>query len=89
MFKNLNMTIPKQTKKVIHLTIKDGDQHSYYGSVACIYEHHTEAEIGIKYSSLRNYGISETHPYENQKVIIRQGRLLTKEKKEKKEQNGL
>ncbi|MBR5034149.1 MAG: hypothetical protein IKX71_02475 [Bacteroidales bacterium] len=79
------MSTPKQTKKVIHLTIKDGDQHSYYGSVACIFEHFSEDEIGIKYRSLRNYVISETHPYENQKVIIRQGRLLTKEKKEKME----
>ena len=71
----------KFEKKVIHLTIKEGDQHSYYGSVACIYDHHTVDEIGIKYSSLRNYGITENKPYENQKVIIRQGKLLTKDKK--------
>ena len=75
-----NMTKEKFEKKVVHLTIKDGDRHSYYGSVACIYDHFTEEEIGIKYSSLRNYGISEDKPYENQKVIIRQGRLLTKDR---------
>ena len=79
------MSKTKFEKKVIHLTIKGGDQHSYYGSVACIYDHHTEEEIGIKYSSLRNYGITEDKPYENQKVIIRQGKLLTKDRKEKED----
>ena len=75
----------KKKKKVIHLTIKEGNQHSYYGSIACIYDHHTQDEIGIKYSSLRNYGITEDRPYENQKVIIRQGKLLTKDRKEKED----
>ena len=79
------MIKPKFEKKVIHLTIKEGNQHSYYGSIACIYDHHTPDEIGIKYSSLRNYGITEDRPYENQKVIIRQGKLLTKDRKEKED----
>ena len=77
----LNTINMKFEKTVIHLTIKKGDQHSYYGSVACIYDHHTEDEIGIKYSSLRNYGISEVKPFENQKVIIRKVKLLTKDRK--------
>lgn len=75
--------MPKFEKTVIHLTIKAGDQHSYYGSLACIFDHHSEEEIGVKYSKLRNYGISQDKPFENQKVIIRKGRLLTKDRKEK------
>ena len=72
----------KFEKKVVHLTIKDGDVHSYYGSVACIFDHYSEEEIGITYGSLRNYGISDEKPYENSKVIIRQGKLQTKDRKD-------
>ena len=74
------MAKDKFEKTVIHLTIKATDEHSYYGSVSCIYEHHSEDEIGIKYSSLRNFGISEDNPYENANVIIRKGKLLTKDR---------
>ena len=75
----------KFEKRVVHLTIKgDGrsaDQHSYYGSVACIYDHFSKDQIGITYAALRNYRITEDKPYENQKVIIRRGRLVTKDQK--------
>ena len=76
----------KQEKKVVHLIIKgdtrDKDIHSYYGSVACIYNHYDAEDIGITYGSLRNYGLSENKPYENKKVIIRQGKLWTKDRKD-------
>lgn len=74
----------KFEKKVIHLIIKGEtrakDIHAYFGSVACIYEHYSVEDIGITYGSLRNYGISEDNPYENKKVIIRQGKLWTKDR---------
>ena len=77
----------KFEKKVIHLIIKgttrSTDKHSYYGSVACIYNHYSAEDIGITYGSLRNYGIAEDKPYENDKVIIRQGKLLTKDRQGK------
>lgn len=76
------MAKDKFEKTVIHLTIKAKDEHSYYGSVSCIYNHYTDEEIGIKYSSLRNFVISENKPYENDKVIIRKGKLLTKDRKD-------
>lgn len=75
------MATDKFEKTVIHLTIKDTGENSYYGSVSCIYDHYNESDIGIKYTSLRNYGITDTHPYENSKVIIRKGKLLTKDRK--------
>jgi len=78
----------KFEKKVIHLIIKgenrENDDHAYFGSVACIYDYYSEEQIGITYGSLRNYGISEEKPYENKNVIIRQGKLWTKDRKEKK-----
>ncbi|MBR5907636.1 MAG: hypothetical protein IKZ50_04510 [Bacteroidales bacterium] len=74
----------KFEKKVIHLTIKgetrEEDIHSYYGSVACIYDYYDAEDIGITYGSLRNYGLSENKFYENSKVIIRQGKLFTKDR---------
>jgi hypothetical protein len=81
------MTKEKFEKKVIHLIIKGttraADNHYYFGSVACIYEHFSAEEIGITYGSLRNYGISENNPYENNQVIILQGKLLTKDRQNK------
>ena len=74
------MGAEKFEKTVIHLYLKATNSHSYYGSVSCIYDHYTEDEIGIKYTSLRNYKIEEDKPYENKKVIIRKGKLHTKDR---------
>ena len=83
------MTKTKFEKKVIHLILKgdsrEHDLHAYFGSVACIYDHFTEEQVGITYGSLRNYGVSEDKPYENKNVIIRQGKLWTKDRKESAE----
>ena len=67
----------EKERTVIHLEL-DG-QHYYYGSVACLYEHHTSSEIGITYAALRNYGLSSEKPYRNNKCTIRKGVLLSKE----------
>ena len=89
------MNKEKFEKKVIHMTFKGNNHkeetHAYFGSVACIYEHYKEDEIGITYGSLRNYGVSEDKPYENKLVIIRQGKLWTKTlqvERRKKNDNG-
>ena len=67
----------EKERTVIHLQI--GDNHYYYGSVACLFEHHTSAEIGITYGALRNFGLSAEKPYKTHKCIIRKGVLLSKE----------
>lgn len=72
------MPTEKFEKTVIHLYLKEQNLHSYFGSVSCIYDHYSEEEIGIKYTSLRNYKVEEDKPYENKKVIIRKGKLHTK-----------
>lgn len=66
----------KQERTVIHLQI--GDNHHYFGSIANIFEHFDAEIIGISYGSLRNYGLSENKPYQNNKCIIRKGILLAK-----------
>lgn len=69
----------KQQRTVIHLHLLDTDEHHYYGSIANMYEHYTAGQLGIAYSSLRNYGLSNEHPYKNNKCVIRKGVLLSKD----------
>ena len=66
----------EKERTVIHLEING--EHHYYGSVANMYEFYTSEELGITYSSLRNYGLSAERPYQNKKCIIRKGVLLSK-----------
>lgn len=66
----------EKERTVIHLEI-DGEHH-YYGSVANMYEFYTSEDLGITYASLRNFGLSNEHPYKNKKCIIRKGILLSK-----------
>ena len=68
----------KQQRTVIHLHLLESDEHFYFGSIANMCEHFTAEQIGIAYSSLRNYGLSYEHPYKNSKCIIRKGVLLAK-----------
>ena len=63
-------------RTVIHLEING--EHHYYGSVANMFVFWTSEELGITYASLRNYGLSSKHPYQNKKCIIRKGVLLSK-----------
>lgn len=63
-------------RTVIHLQY-DG-LHYYYGSLASLFDHFTPQQLGIGYGSLRNYGLSETKPYQNSKCIIRKGTLISK-----------
>ena len=73
----------KQERTVIHLYLKENDIHSYFGSMANVFEHFSKEEIGIGFGSLRNYGLSPTKPYENKKVVIRKGILQAKPKQAK------
>lgn len=71
-----NSSKMEKERTVIHLEING--EHHYYGSVANMYEFYTSEELGITYASLRNYGITSEHPYQNKKCIIRKGVLLSK-----------
>jgi len=68
----------KQERTVIHLELNGS--HYYFGSVKAMTIKFTKNDIGIEYGSLRNFGLSETKPYQNSKCIIRKGILRTMEK---------
>lgn len=62
-------------RKIIHLHLNGQDY--YFGSMAAIYSTLTKEEIGVSYGSLRNYGLSPERPYINEKVVIKEGMLIT------------
>ena len=66
----------EKERTVIHLEINS--EHHYFGSIANMYEFYTSEQLGIAYASLRNYGLSNEHPYHNKKCTIRKGVLLSK-----------
>lgn len=66
----------KKERTVIHLEIDN--KHYYFGSMSGLYEHFTSESLGIAYSTLRKYGLSETKPFKNDKCIIRKGKLIQK-----------
>ena len=68
----------KKERTVIHLYLKDCDEHHYFGSVANIFEFYDHKVLGISYGALRNYGLTAENPYQNSKCIIRKGVLLSK-----------
>ena len=63
----------KQERTVIHLELNE--MHFYFGSIKAMTVQFPKEKIGIEYGSLRNYGLSETKPYQNSKCIIRKGIL--------------
>jgi len=63
----------KKERTVIHLELNGS--HYYFGSLKAMTVQFPKEEIGIEYGSLRNYGLSETKPYQNTKCIIRKGSL--------------
>ena len=71
-----NSSKMEKERTVIHLEING--EHHYFGSVANVYEYYTSEQLGITYASLRNYGLSSEHPYQNKKCIIHKGVLLSK-----------
>ena len=68
--------------KVYHIELKrEAEQyrHHYFGSKASIYEWFTPNDLGISYKTLRAKGDLSSHPYENDKCIIRQATLHRKQ----------
>lgn len=68
----------KQERKVVHLQI--GDKHLYYGSISRLFDDFTEDELGISYYKTKN-NLAKLGTIVTDKCTIRQGFLITKEKK--------
>lgn len=68
----------KKERKVIHVHVKDRDNHYYFGSIRAIYDVFDSVDIGLMYQSLINYyADNDVDVYENSKCIIRRGALIT------------
>ena len=69
---------------IIHLELKDTDEHYYFGSLKALTDMFGKDKIGIGYASLRNYFYVNSDPennvfanrYENNKCIIRKGDFI-------------
>jgi hypothetical protein len=69
----------KQQRKIYHVEFKGTGRHYYFGSVAAIYDRFSEQEIGILLTNLYYDHDFDLGPYQNDRVIIRFGYLITKE----------
>lgn len=69
--------------KVIHLHVKETNKHYYFGSIKALCDAFDKSIIGVVYSSLRAVKLHEKGIYENNKCVIRQGKLITVQKKAK------
>lgn len=68
----------KQNRTIIHVQVKDTDEHFYFGSAAAMFEDsRVKNLLGIAYQTFRKKRISSNKPYENQYVIVRKGPLST------------
>jgi len=71
----------KQQRKVYHVEFKGTGRHFYMGSVAAIFDHFTEQEIGTGINTIWYDHDFNLGPYQNERVIIRFGYLIAKEGK--------
>ena len=81
LFPNITVSMEenkKQERKVVHLQI--GDKHLYYGSISRLFDDFTEDELGISYYKTKN-NLAKLGTIATDKCTIRQGFLITKEKK--------
>ena len=63
----------KQERKVV-------DKHLYYGSISRLFDDFTEDELGVSYYKTKN-NLAKLGTITTDKCTIRQGFLITKEKK--------
>ncbi len=66
----------EQNRQVIHLYVIETDAHHYFGSIAAMYEHFTAIGLGVALQTLYNKWDSDI--YQNDRAIIRRGRLVQK-----------
>ena len=77
-FKTIHVMTTQQ-RQVIHLYLKKEDEHHYFGSVPALFQHFTTEQLGIGLQSL--YNVWRDEPYENGRIKLLKGRLLTTKRK--------
>jgi hypothetical protein len=68
----------KYQRQVIHLYLKEIEEHHYFGSIPAMYKNFSPEQLGVSMSSLHNRWKQE--PWINDKVVLRKGRLVTTKK---------
>ncbi len=67
----------KKERTIIHLEYQG--KHYYFGSMVNMYDYFSAEDLGIAYTTLRNYGLSADKPFKNEMCVIRKGILHTKD----------
>ncbi len=68
----------KQDRTIIHVEVKDTHEHFYFGSAAAMFEDsRVKNLLGIAYQTFRKKRVGVSHPFENEYVIVRKGKLNT------------
>ncbi len=66
-----------ENKNVIHVQIKETNEHKYFGSMKSIYKIYSPGQLGIAYNTLKcKHSVKEETPFENSKCIIRKGEIV-------------
>lgn len=73
----------KQGRQVIHLHVRETDKHYYFGSLSALYENFNREQLGVAIQTLYNQFKGES--YDNDKVLIRKGRLMQKKHQKENE----
>lgn len=83
-FQKRNHLLSIETKRqigyrtIIHVELKDTHEHLYFGSVAAMFDDKRMQDLlTIKYQTFRTKGLTTSHPYENEHLIVRKGELGT------------
>jgi len=71
-------------RQVIHLQFISNGENFYFGSIQAIYDHLTREQVGIAAQTLYNQW--KEGVYQNDKVIIRKGRLIQKKNRNESQQ---
>lgn len=62
-------------KKVIHIEFKGTGTHDYFASMAAVFTKYTDKDLGVSLSTIQK--ITKTKDYENSKIKIRWGQILS------------
>lgn len=69
-----------KSRQVIHLHLRESDEHHYFGSISAMYDNYSSKQIGVASQTLYNSWKDE--PYITDLAVIRKGRLVQKRKKQ-------
>lgn len=70
----------RKERKLIHLRFKDDGNDHYFGSKKAIFSIFSRGQLGVSYNYLAQLKL----PYENSKVVIKEGELISSKQQNNK-----